>query len=107
MLRFILDLSFIYDVLGASLVTYYLFHASTATMSVVIGLLHVLTHAHGKPNVIVVDPRQMFELIVSDTFSNQNAVLTSPLDNHMYGSVAPPVTFGCRRMKSSSAVIRR
>ena len=56
MLRSILDLSFIYGVLGASLVTYYLFHASTATMSVVIGLLHVLTHAYGKPNAIVGEP---------------------------------------------------
>jgi len=38
-------LSFICDMLGVSLATYRLIHASTGTMSVLFGLLHVLIHA--------------------------------------------------------------
>lgn len=34
-----------------SLTTYRLFHASTGTMSVLLGLLHVLIHAARKPSV--------------------------------------------------------
>ena len=85
-------LSFICDLLGVSLATYRLFHASTGTMSVLFGLLHVLIHATSKPSFKVGEPWQMFGLIVSVAASNKSVLLISLPGNRVYGLVAPPVT---------------
>ncbi len=57
-------LSFICDLLGVSLPLYRLFHASTGTMSVLLGLLHVIIHTAGKPSLSRSGSGPLFELIV-------------------------------------------
>ncbi len=102
-------LSFICDMLGVSLATYRLFHASTGTMSVLLGLLHVLIHAAGKPSVKVGESWQMFGLIVSDAASNKSVLLIFPLRQSCVWprcSSCRRACFGCRRMKSSFVVTR-
>jgi len=84
-------LSFICNMLGVSLATYRLFHASTGTMSVLFGLLHVLIHAASKPSFKVGESWQMFGLIVSVAASNKSALLIFLSGNRVYGLVAPPV----------------
>jgi len=72
-------LSFICDMLGVSLATWRLFNTSTGTMSVLLGLLHVLIHAAGKPNVKAGESWQMYGLIVSDAASIKTVLLISSL----------------------------
>ena len=60
-----LHLSFVCTLLGVSLPTYRLFHASTGTMSVLLGLLHAVINAIGKPVLGTKESKQVFELIVS------------------------------------------
>lgn len=84
-------LSFISDLLGVSLATYRLFHASTGTISVLFGLLHILIHAISKPSFQVGEPWQMFRLIVSVAASNTSVLLIYIQGNCVYGIIAPPV----------------
>ena len=83
--------SFIGDLLGVSLETYHLLHASTGSMSVLFGLLHVLIHTAGKPSFQVGEAWQMFGLIVSPNASNKSVLLIRILGDCMYVIVAPPV----------------
>ncbi len=58
-------LSFIYDLLGVSLLMYRLFHALTGIMSVLLDLLHVIIHTVDKLSLSMSGSGQLFELIVS------------------------------------------
>ena len=60
-----LHLSFICTLLGVSLPTYRRFHASTGTVSVLLGLLHTVINAVRKPVIGTRDSKQVFELIVN------------------------------------------
>ena len=65
-----LHLSFVCTLLGVSLPTYRPFHASTGTMSVLLGLLHAVINAIGKPVLGTKESKQVFELIVSQHIPN-------------------------------------
>ncbi len=94
-------LSFICDLLGVSLATYRVFHASTGTISVLLGLLHVLIYATSKPSFNVGQLWQMFGLIVSAAVSNKSALLILFTGNRVYGLVTYPVA-----ARISAAVVR-
>ena len=58
-------LSFVCTLLGVSLPTYRLFHASTGTMSIILGVIHVVISAAGKPGLSTKGSQQVFQMIVS------------------------------------------
>ena len=57
-------LSFVCTLLGVSLPRYRLFHASTGTMSIILGVIHAIINAIGKPNFGTRGSGQVFKLIV-------------------------------------------
>ncbi len=57
-------LSFICTLLGVSLPRYRLFHASTGTMSIILGVLHAIIDTAGKPSLGTRGSGQAFKLIV-------------------------------------------
>ena len=58
-------LSFVCTLLGISLPTYRLFHASTGTMSVILNVLHAVISAAAKPSLGWKRSEQVFQMIVS------------------------------------------
>ena len=68
--------SLIRDLLGVSLATYRLFHASTGTLAV---LLYVLIDVTGRSSFNVGNPLQMSGLIVSVATSDKSALPIFPL----------------------------
>ena len=58
-------LSFVCTLLGVSLSTYRLFHASTGTMSIILGVLHAVISAIGKTSLSTKGSEQIFKMIVS------------------------------------------
>ncbi len=99
-------LSFVCDLLNVPLTTYRLFHASTGTMSVLLGLLHVLIHAVGKLTLNFGKSWLMFGLIVSLSVPRKRFFT----DLHRWQSLAWSrcrcVSFDRCPMKSSFVVIR-
>ena len=57
-------LSFVCTLLGVPLPTYRLFHASTGTMSVILGILHAIINTASKPNLGTRGSGQVFKLMV-------------------------------------------
>jgi len=63
-------LSFVCTLLGVSLPTYRLFHASTGTMSILFGVLHAAINAAVKPSLGTSGSGQVFRLIVGHCAPN-------------------------------------
>lgn len=64
-------LSFVCTLLGVSLPTYRLFHASTGTMSIILDLLHAVISAVGKPTLGMKGSGQIFKMIVGCCVPNE------------------------------------
>lgn len=65
-------LSFVCTLLDVSLFTYRLFHASTGTMSIILGLLHAVISAVGKPTLGMKGSGLIFKMIVGCCVPNES-----------------------------------
>ena len=84
-------LSFIYDLLGVLLATYYIFYAFIRTISILLGLLYILIYITSKPSFNIGQLQQIFRLIVSAAISNKSALLILFIGNHIYSLVIYPI----------------